>query len=350
MTAPSSHNADPVRLALVGLGGHGRTLQQAAERVAGLDVAAVYDPVADEAERAAARFGCEAATSYEALLARGDLDAIVLCTPNHLHRAQAESALEVGLDVFVEKPIANTVADGLAMIRQATDVGRVLMVGHNMRYGEAVRRARACLEGGRLGELVSVELHFSSDTALRLDPSSWRLRPDQCPLLPMMQLGIHALDLVHYLVGRIGEVYAQARAVRVTSGAVDNVVASFSVEGGTSGTIVSNYCSPVRFTYHVAGTEGTLKGTPLMLDVHLREGRTSERFDASDAPFASYVEQFETFATSVRARTSPETDGWCGVQALAVVEAMAASIERHAPALVPDLYAEASETHTATEA
>ena len=345
MTAPSRHSTAPVRLALVGLGGHGRTLQQAAEEAAGVDVVGVYDPVADEAQRAAARFGCRAATSYEALLARGDLDAVVLCTPNSLHRTQAEQAFEAGLDVFVEKPIANTVADGRAMVRRATDAGRMLMVGHNMRYGEAVRRARAWLADGRLGEVVSAEFHFSSDTALRLDPSSWRLRPDTCPLLPMMQLGIHAVDLVHYLVGPIGEVYAHARAVTTPDGVVDSVVASFSVEGRTSGTVVSNYCSPVRFAYHLAGTEGSLMGTPLTLDVRLRGGATSERFDASDAPFASYASQMEAFATSVQARTSPETDGRCGVRALAVVEAMAESVRRHAPAPVPDLFAK-----TTTEA
>ena len=148
----------PVRIALVGLGGHGRTIQGAAEAAPGLDVVAVYDPDPTEAAGAAARFGCEAVPSYETLLARDDLDAVSLCSPNAVHRAQAEAAFAAGLDVFVEKPIANTVADGRAMVEAAEAAGRTLMVGHNMRFGAAMRWGREMIAAGRLGEVVSVEV------------------------------------------------------------------------------------------------------------------------------------------------------------------------------------------------
>ena len=334
------HHTAPLRLALIGLGGHGQTIQGAAEEAVGIKVVAVYDPNKAEAAAAAKRFRCDVAPSYEALLARDDLDAVSICSPNHLHRAQAEAAFKAGLDVLVEKPLANAVADGLSMIRKSEDVGRVLMVGHNMRYGEAVRRAQALLQKRVVGEVVSVEVHFSMDTALRLDPASWRLRPDRCPLLPMMQLGIHGIDLIHKLGGRTSEVYARARAVTTPPDVIDSVVAAFVLESGVHGTIVSNYCSPVHFTYRIAGTEGTLTGTPLTLDVRDADGRPLERLDVSDAPFASYTTQLEAFAEAVRTRQPPETDGWGGVQALAVVEAMANSIERGEPVAVPDLYAQ----------
>src|SRR6056297_1915099 len=329
MTDRSTHNETPVRVALVGLGGHGRTIQGAAEAAPGLEVVAVFDPDAEEAALAAERFGCEAATSYEELVARGDLDAVSLCSPNFVHRAQAEAAFAAGLDAFVEKPIANTVADARAMVEAAERSGRVLLVGHNMRFGEAVRWGRSMLDAGRLGEVVSVEFHFSSDTALRLPDASWRLRPEQCPLLPMMQLGIHGIDLVHCLLGPIRSVFARARAVTTSEGAVDNVVASFSLEGGALGTMVSNYCSPVEFSFRIAGTEGALSGTPLRLTFEPRGEGKGETCDASAESFASYTAQMIAFADAVRHRTPPETDGWAGTQALAVVEAMSESIAQH---------------------
>ncbi|WP_420454318.1 Gfo/Idh/MocA family protein [Rubrivirga sp.] len=322
---------DPVRIALVGLGGHGRTIQGAADAAPGLEVVGVYDPDPAEAALSAERFGCDAAPSYQSLLDLDGLEAVSLCSPNAAHRPQAEAAFEAGLDVFVEKPIANTVADGLAMIEAAELSGRLLMVGHNMRFGDAMRWGKSVLEGGRLGRAVSVEVHFSTDTALRLEASSWRLRPDQCPLLPMMQLGVHGVDLVHYLLGPVRSVFARARAVTTTGGVVDSVAATFSLEGGALGTMVSNYCSPVDFRLVIAGTEGTLAGTPAVLTFAPRAGGEPETLDASADGFASYAAQMQAFADAVRGRTEPETHGWAGTQALAVVEAMTESIDRDAP-------------------
>src|SRR5690606_35171826 len=113
---------------------------------------------------------------------------------------------------------------------------------------------RALLGAGHLGEIVTMEVHFSSDTALRLPRDSWRLRPEQCPLLPMMQLGIHGVDLVHYLAGPIETVFAHARSVTTPAGVVDSVTAQYTLSGGAHGTMISSYCSPVRFEYRIAGT------------------------------------------------------------------------------------------------
>lgn len=325
----------PVRIALVGLGNHGRTIQSAADAAPGLEVVAVYDPDADEATRSSEHFGCDVSSSYEALIERDDLDAVSLCSPNFVHRAQAEAAFAAGLDVFVEKPIANTVEDGLAMVEAAEASDRILMVGHNMRFGKAIRWAKTLIDEGRLGEIVSVEVHFSSDTGLRLPEASWRLRPDQCPLLPMMQLGIHGVDLVHYLVGGIESVYTQARGVRTPDGVVDNVVASFDLAGGALGTLVSNYCTPVLFTLRIAGTEGLLDGSPLIQTFTPREGGEPEVCDTSFDGFASYTAQMQAFAEAVQAHRQPETHGWASTQALAVVEAMTDSIARRLPVEVP---------------
>jgi len=336
MQMPDTHTS-PVRIALVGLGNHGRTIQGAADAAPGLEIVAVYDPDTDEASRSAAHFGCDASSSYEALLERDDLDAVSLCSPNFVHRAQAEAAFIAGLDVFVEKPIANTVADGLAMVEAAEAADRILMVGHNMRFGEAIRWGKGLIDAGRLGEIVSVEFHFSSDTGLRLPSDSWRLQPGRCPLLPMMQLGVHGVDLVHQLVGTTEAVYAQARGVTTPDGVVDNVVASFELAGGIPGTLVSNYCTPVEFSLRIAGTEGMLAGSPLIQTFTPRAGGEPEVFDTSADGFASYTAQMQAFADAVQTHRPPETDGWTATQALAVVEAMTDSIARRQPVAVPQV-------------
>ena len=320
-----SPSTTPVRIGLVGLGGHGRTIQYAAEAVPGVEVVSVFDVDPAEAALAAERFGCPAASSYEALLAAPGLGAVALVTPNRLHRAQAEAAFAAGLDVFVEKPIAHTVADGAAVVAAAEAVGRVLMVGHNMRYAASALEAARRLDAGEIGTVVAVEVHFSSDAGQRLPEGSWRLRPDEAPLLPVAQLGIHALDLVHALLGPVTEVSAWARTVVTPPGVVDSVVATFRLAGGALGTLQSHYCTPVRFAWTITGTTGALVGTPHTLTLE-RTGQDPEALvDVRSDGFESYVHQMAVFADAVRTRTPPSSDGPSGLRAMAVVEALAAS-------------------------
>ena len=326
----------PVRIALVGLGGHGKTIQSACEQAPNLEIVAVHDINADETAAAAERFDCRIASSFEVMIRENDIDAVSFVTPNHLHRAQVEAALNAGKHVFVEKPIANTIADGLSMIQKAETSGLILMVGHNMRFSRSARKAREFLEAGRLGDIVTTEIHFSSDTGMKLSPESWRLKPEQCPLLPVMQLAIHAFDLVHYLVGRIEEVAAHTRALKAGPGVVDSVTASFRVSDGSLGTMVSNYCSPVLFEYRISGTKGMMRCTPDTFWFQSNEppqdgDRDFEEDDYSGFGFESYTRQMEAFGHAVQQQSLPETDGWVGLQALAVVDAMQRSSIEQSP-------------------
>ena len=322
------HDA-PIRLGLVGLGGHGRRIQAAVAEVPDFHVAGVYDPDADEASAAAQRFGCPAAPSFEALLESPGLDAVALVTPNSAHRAQAEAAFAAGLDVFVEKPIANTVADGRAMVEAAEAAGRVLMVGHNIRFGRAARTARRLLEEGRIGAVVSAEIHFSADNVQKGGYAGWRFQPGGSPLLPMMQLGIHAVDLVHYLLGPIRSVAAHARSVLTEPGVVDNVTGMFTTENSLHGTCVSSYCTPDLFQLRLAGTAGVLMldWIPHRLTVLPRGSRTEapEIHDYSALDGEDLIAEIQAFAEAIRTRTPAETDGRIGLRALAVVEAMSES-------------------------
>lgn len=333
MSDSQAGSNQPVGVALVGLGGHGGTIQKATAEAGNLAVRAVCDLDADQRAGAADRFGCDGTESYDAVLERDDVEAVILVTPNHLHRGQAVAALEAGLDVFVEKPIANVVEDGLAMMEAAERSSRILMVGHNMRRSRAARKARALLEEGRLGEVVSVDIHFSSDTGLRLQNDSWRLRPGYCPLMPVMQLGIHAIDLVHYFLAPIASVSARARSVASPPNIQDSVVATFETESGELGTMVSNYCTQIAFEYRLSGTEGSLWGTPHRLAWRRREDTDghgegpAEEHDFRAHGLESYVLQMKEFGHAVRSRERPETDARVGLRALSVVEAMRASVE-----------------------
>lgn len=332
-----------MRLGLVGVGGHGRAMQDAIEETDLVDLRAVYDVDEAAMEEAVGQFGCDAAPSHEALIGRDDVEAVVLATPNALHRPQAEAAFEAGLHVFVEKPIANTVADGHAMVEAAEAADRLLMVGHDMRRSRAPRKTRRLLEDGRLGEVVSMEIHFSMDTARRLSPDSWRLQPDQCPLLPITQLGIHGIDLVQYFFRPITEVFAFTRSVTTPPDVVDSVAATFRTRDDIQGTLISNYCSQPTFEYRITGTEATLRSNAHKLwfrrgeDTDVHGGGLAEMENFSAYSHESYTRQMEAFGRAVRQGTHPETDGWVGLQALAVVEALQHSADTGTLQPVPDV-------------
>ncbi len=326
----SSETKEPVRIGLVGLGGHGRTMQQACEDAANLDVVAVFDPEKEEAALAASRFDCYNAVSFEELIRMDQLDAVVLVTPNPMHRKQVLAALEADLHVFVEKPLASNLDEGMAMISKAEAKGRVLMVGHNMRFWHTARKARACLESGELGQVISTEIHFSAPTGMRLPVDSWRRKPELVPILPVTQLAIHAFDLVHYLLGYIEEVTTYAHSAITRDELIDSTCAIFRVNGGSLGTMISNYCTQELFSLRIAGTRGTLvlmpdkfTFTPLAFAEAMPANPVApiEELDSSRG-FDSYRLIMEAFGTSVSEHTLPETDGWVGLQALSVVEAM----------------------------
>jgi predicted dehydrogenase len=190
--------------------------------------------------------------------------------------------------------------------------GRILMVGHNMRMGPALEHSREAV-AHRLGRIVSVEVHFSADNTQRMPPDAWRLRPELCPLMPVMQLGIHGIDLVHDLAGPITSVNAVARAVTTPPDVLDSVSAVFTLESGATGTIVSNYCTQIRFEYRIAGTKGMLVGTPHSVwfranaDTDAKGDGSAETFDYTTIDRVSYERQMQAFAEAVRAGASVGT-------------------------------------------
>lgn len=329
-------------IGIVGLGGHGRTLQDCIRTTETLNVVSVFDVSEEEKQRSAQMFGAYAATSYEDVLEHGGIDAIVIATPNHLHPEQVAAALDAGLHILVEKPISNHVADGLKMVEHAERESKLLMVGHHMRFGRASRKAKELIDSGEMGEVVSIDVHFSANNTPYYAPDAWRLQPEYCPLLPVTQLGIHGVDMIHYFTGRITDVFATARSVTVNPPVVDTVSALMNTESGIGVTLTSNYCSPVLFEVRIATTKRNIIFLPHRVDVTPEKGMQGEegewtRFDYSDNFFDGYQEEMRLFGEALAAGSlEVEASSRGGLQALAVDEALRNSIASGARVSVPD--------------
>jgi predicted dehydrogenase len=158
------------------------------------------------AEEYAARFnGIDAFGSYEEAVADPRVEAVYVCTPHHLHREHASLAFRAGKHVLVEKPIAGTLADAEAMIREAESAGVTFMVAENYRFLPPLQEAKRLIEQGRVGQLRLVQLQEQYP----FKPGGWRSRADLNGGGVFIDGGIHKLSAVAYLAGQPTEVYAR---------------------------------------------------------------------------------------------------------------------------------------------
>lgn len=146
---------EQLKLGVIGagfMGGlHARTIAESA----GARLQAVADPDADRAAELAASFGAVAYPDYGRMLEVEQLDAVVVCTPETLHREPVIAAAERGCAVLVEKPIAASLEDADAMIDACQRRGVPLMVGYILRFEPAYARIQQAVEAGTIGRFLS---------------------------------------------------------------------------------------------------------------------------------------------------------------------------------------------------
>jgi predicted dehydrogenase len=133
-----------------------------------------------------------------ALLADGDVDALIVGTPNYLHAPQSMAALQAGVHVLVEKPMAMDVAEATSMVATARQSSARLMVAQCWRFDEEVLWLRAQVMAGRLGEIVRTKgygIHSLSG------PAGWFTEKALAGGGALVDMGIHAIDTARFLLG-----------------------------------------------------------------------------------------------------------------------------------------------------
>jgi UDP-N-acetylglucosamine 3-dehydrogenase len=197
-----------LKYGIIGLGFFGEKHAEVLSDMPGVELAAVSTRRQGRLTEVAGRFAVpKAYTDYRELLADREIDAVSIVTHMDDHREIAVEALKAGKHVFLEKPMAGTVADCDAIVREAeTSAGR-FMVGHICRFDPRVSLARQAVAGGRIGRIVSMHATRnlpSSISAGVLDKIS-----------PLMGDGIHDTDIMLWLTGsRVRTVYAQNVRIR----------------------------------------------------------------------------------------------------------------------------------------
>jgi predicted dehydrogenase len=185
-SAPALNNtaglsAKPVRLGFIGVGIRGTLLMEAAAGISGVGIVAAADCYKGHLERAGELITPAPATTgdYEAILARSDVDAVVIATPDHWHLKIAQDALAAGKHVYCEKPMTHSWEEGEAFIAAVEKSGKLLQVGSQYMSMGCAQQARDLIKGGRLGQVTLVEgkIHRNSSTGAWYYP----IPPDASP-------------------------------------------------------------------------------------------------------------------------------------------------------------------------
>lgn len=281
-------------------------------------------------------------TDYRELLKHPGLDTVIIVTPDQLHREMAVAALEAGMHVLCEKPLALTREDMTAIVRAARASDKKFMVGQICRFTPGFKMAKELVDQGAIGELYFVESEYAHDYQDILSANGWRSDPIRNGVVGG---GCHAVDLLRWLAGDPIEVSAYGThkllpivdyddaniaIMRFPNGVIGKVFISTgckrdytmrSVFYGTRGTIICDNTSPQITLYQADDADHEAEARPQLLDVDIANHNT--------------FGEFRAFADSILNDTPVPTDAMAGAKTIAVCMAIVDSAKQLKP-VVPD--------------
>jgi UDP-2-acetamido-3-amino-2,3-dideoxy-glucuronate N-acetyltransferase len=308
-------------IGVVGCGYWGKNLVRNFSELGALRVVFDVDPA--RAEGLARQYGVQRCASYDELLSRTDMDAVVIAAPAAEHYALARQALRAEKDVFVEKPLALKVNEGEELAELADTDGRILMVGHLLHYHPAIQRIKELVRQGALGRIeyiYSSRLNFGK---LRTEENIlWSFAPHDISVI------LHLLEEEPVYVSAHGGAYLNHNIADVT-------LTSCTFPTGVTAHIFVSWLHPFKEqklvivgNRQMAVFDDTLPARKLTLYPHqidwidrLPVAKQSEGQVVSLPSEEPLKRECQHFLECVRTRSKPVTDGWNGVRVLRVLSA-----------------------------
>ena len=332
---------EKVGVALIGAGSWAGVIANAVQRSQRVRMVTCHTRTPEKRQAFSNKYGCDQEKSFEDVLKRDDVEGVLLTTPNAIHAEQTVLAAQHGKHVFVDKPIANTLADGKKMVETCQRAGVVLLVGHDMRRLSGFRKMKELMDQGAIGKPVMVESNFSGRIGFELTPDKWRWYGDDsgCPAGSLMTMGVHHADTLNHYFGPIKKVSAFFNKLYTPADVEDVTMTIFEFESGVLGYLGSTYVSPRANWVYIYGTEAhlfcTLSLPNVAFDEYLRIWSVVDKYTVlqlfektKDKPETiplsigdPIVEEMDEFGDCIRTGKEPETDGQGGVVALALIRA-----------------------------
>lgn len=230
-----------IRLGIVGGGGVGGQTIGIARSMDGVETVAVVESFEARRKVITEQYGIPAFATIDEMVEKVKLDAVKVCTPNHLHGEHAAACLNAGLHVLCEKPLATSVTDGQKIIDAAVKNKKILIVNFEYRWSLLFQRVKQIIESGEIGKVVNI--HFKeSRGAFHGKPGGWRF-DQKLSGGTFVEKYCHYMDLAVWFSGQhIKKVHAlSGKNTLPHYQVVDNIHAFFELENDVSFSLTANH-------------------------------------------------------------------------------------------------------------
>ena len=227
------------------------------------ELVAVMEINMELAEKCRAKWGCAKAYDSEAaLLADPDVDAVYIASPVVLHAKQAMAAADAGKHILIEKPLAMTADEGQKVVEYCESKGVKIAAGLMMRFGSYVQAMKKAIAEGKIGRVVS---GYSQFTCWYPDmPGNWRQSKKNGGGGAMMDMGVHCIDLMQYVLGtKVKQVAAFQDTLTFHYEVEDSSMVMLRMENGCQCVVQSNFNIPddaAKWRLEFFGDQGRLMG------------------------------------------------------------------------------------------
>lgn len=281
------------------------------------------------AKNLAKQFQCEYATGWEWVGERDDLDAILICTPPHLHERISVLAMQTGKHVLCEKPLARTLDECRRMIQTAKEARKVLKCGFNHRHHPGVLDAKRQVDQGKIGKPLFIRCRYGI-TGEPGREKEWRADPTKTSGGHLMEQGIHAVDLSRWFLGEFDQVMALRDTQYWPFGELEDN--AFVVMRTADGRMASIHTSLLQwknlFSFEIFGEEGFfevegLGGSYGMEKLRFCPKRYNQPFEVTTTEYRredpSWLLEWKEFVSAIQEGRTPLGSAEDGMEAMRLV-------------------------------
>ncbi len=321
-----------IKLAIIGTGGIGKTHAQAIQQLDSCELVALVNHRETSMQAFGEEFGVSRQyATINDLLTDGNVDGVIICTPNFLHASQAIATLKANVHVLVEKPMAMSASDAQTILSAHEESSAVLQVAHCWRFDEEVQYVRDQITSGVIGDIIRTKGY---STHVNWGPSGWFTQKDLAGGGALADMGIHAIDTVRFLLNDPvpKSVYANIGTHFGDYDVDDTGIIIINWTNGISSTVEFGWWQPhsdgIAANTQFYGTDGFSQLFPTQIRSLNKETRQIESLETGypdirdpHVPLSIYVNQIAHFIECIQTNQSPIADGQVGFVNMQIVSA-----------------------------
>ena len=250
-----------MKVAVIGVGTMGRHHARVYSELPEADLVSISDSDSVRAHSTAEKFGIRAYTDHREMLEKEKPDAVSVVVPTALHEKVGMDALDAGVNVLIEKPIAATVEEGTRLIEKARAMNKQLMVGHVVRFDPALQALKQKLDAGELGRIYQIFCRRAGPFPTRIQDVG-----------VVIDLAPHDVDIMRFLAGsNPTRVYSETER-RIHTNHEDLLWATLRFPDGVIGGLEINWLTPTKIReVLVLGERGMFRADALTQDLYFYE-------------------------------------------------------------------------------